>query len=168
MRSLAVCIIALAPLAYSQPPADFFKDTFEQMLRDNPEYATGVGRHEFDDRWTDWSKAGRDRRRQFLEQRLAQLSTAQTGDSAQDLLTKRVVRYDFESRLEAWDLETHLLRVGQLFGFHNTVYTVIDGMPARSVHDYDNIIARLRAVPAIARPAPSDSMANLAASSQVS
>ncbi len=144
----AFCIVALAPLAQGQPPADFFKDTFDQMLRDNPEYATGVGRHEFDDRWTDWSKAGRDRRRQFFEQRLAQLAAAHTGDSAQDLLTKRVVRYDFESRLEAWDLETHLLRVGQLFGFHNTVYTLVDQMPARNVHDYENIIARLRAIPA--------------------
>jgi uncharacterized protein (DUF885 family) len=149
MRYIAAfCIVALTPLAQGQPPADFFKDTFDQMLRDNPEYATGVGRHEFDDRWTDWSKAGRDRRRQFFEQRLAQLATAHTGDSAQDLLTKRVVRYDFESRLEAWDLETHLLRVGQLFGFHNTVYTLIDQMPARNVHDYENIIARLRAIPA--------------------
>jgi uncharacterized protein (DUF885 family) len=148
MRYIAAfCIVALAPLAYGQPSTNFFKETFEQMLRDNPEYATGVGRHEFDDRWTDWSKAGRDRRRQFLEQRLAQLATAQTGDSAQDLLTKRVVRYDFESRLEAWDLDTHLLRVGQLYGFHNAVYNVIDAMPARNVHDYENIIARLRGVP---------------------
>lgn len=28
-------------------------------------------------------------------------------------------------RLEAWDLETHLLRVGQMTGFHNSVYEVI-------------------------------------------
>ena len=70
------------------------------------------------------------------------------GDSAQDALTRRVVRYDFESRLEAWELETHLLRVGQLYGFHNAVYDVIDRMPARTVHDYENIIARLRATPA--------------------
>jgi uncharacterized protein (DUF885 family) len=118
------------------------------MLRDNPEAATAAGRHEYDDRWTDWSKAARDRRRQFFEQRLAQLDTAQIGDTAEDLLTKRVVRYDFETRLEAWDLDIHLLRVGQLFGFHNRVFSVIDQMPARNVHDYENIVARLRAVSA--------------------
>jgi uncharacterized protein (DUF885 family) len=38
--------------------------------------------------------------------------------------------------------------VGQLDGFHNQVYNVIDRMPVRSVHDYENILARLRAVPA--------------------
>ena len=32
-------------------------------------------------------------------------------------------------------------------GFHDTVYTVIDLMPGRNVHDYENIIARLRAIP---------------------
>ena len=145
--SIAFCIFAGGPGAHGQSPVTFFKDTFEQMLRNDPEYATGVGRHDYDDRWTDWLKAARDERRRFFEQRLAQLDSAPVGNSSQDLLTKRVVRYDFESRLEAWELDTHLLRVGQLFGFHNVVYDVIDRMPARNVHDYENIIARLRALP---------------------
>ncbi len=151
MRSLAVlCLICLSPLVHGQTPTaagNFFKDTFEQMLRDDPEYATGTGRHEYDDRWTDWSKAGRDQRRRFLEQRMAQLETAAVGDSAADLLTKRVVRYDFASRLEAWDLDIHLLPVGQMHGFHISVYVTIDQMPSNTVHDYENIIARLRGVP---------------------
>jgi uncharacterized protein (DUF885 family) len=147
MRYLAaLCLIALASSAHAQ--SSFLKDTFEQLLRDNPEYATGVGRHEYDDRWTDWSKAARDRSRQFFEQRLAQLDAPQTGGIPIDSLTKSVIRFDFQSRLEAWDLDTHLLRVGQQFGFHNRVYLVVDQMPARTVHDYENIIARLRAVPA--------------------
>jgi len=147
MRCLAaLCLIALAQSAHAQPA--FLKDTFEQMLRDNPEYATSVGRHEYDDRWTDWSRAARDHRRQFFEQRLAQLDSAQTDGIPVDPLSKSVIRYDFQSRLEAWDLDTRLLRVGQQFGFHDRVYLVIDEMPARTVHDYENIIARLRAVPA--------------------
>ncbi|HWF10152.1 MAG TPA: DUF885 domain-containing protein [Bryobacteraceae bacterium] len=149
MRSIAaLCFIALALPLSAQTSAALFKETFEQMLRDNPEFATGVGRHEYDDRWTDWSKPGRDRRRQFFEERLRQFSTPQTGDSAQDVLTRRVVAYDFASRLEAWDLDTHLLRIGQQDGFHNAIYNVIGRMPARNVHDYENIIARLRAIPA--------------------
>jgi uncharacterized protein (DUF885 family) len=143
--ALSICVVA--PLAHAQSSAGFFKDTFEQMLGNDPEYATSVGRHEYDDRWTDWSKGARDERRRFFEQRLAQLISAQVGSSAQDVLTKRVMRYDFESRLEAWELDTHLLRVGQLDGFHNLVYDVIDRMPARNVRDYGNIIARLRALP---------------------
>jgi uncharacterized protein (DUF885 family) len=147
MRYLAaLSLLVLSSSVHAQ--SSFLKDTFEQMLRDNPEYATGVGRHEYDDRWTDWSKAARDHRRQFFEQRLAQLDSAQTGGIPVDPLSKSVIHYDFQSRLEAWDLDTHLLRVGQQFGFHNRVYLVVDQMPAYTLHDYENIIARLRAVPA--------------------
>lgn len=149
MRPLALILIAaLAPLAHAQTSAVLFRDAFEQMLRDSPETATGVGRHEYDDRWTDWSKAARDQRRQFFEQRLKQFSATQSGDSPQDVLTRRVVAYDFASRLEAWDLDTHLLRIGQQDGFHNTVYNVIGRMPGRNVRDYENIVARMRAIPA--------------------
>ena len=37
--------------------------------------------------------------------------------------------------------------MGQLFGFHNRVYRAFDRMPARTVHDYENMLARLRTVP---------------------
>ena len=97
--------------------AGFFKDTFDEMLRADPAFATATGHHEFNDRWTDWSKAARDSRRQFFATRLAQLDTLPVGDSPQDQLTARLLRYDFALRLEAWDLDTHLLRVGQLGGF---------------------------------------------------
>jgi uncharacterized protein (DUF885 family) len=62
-------------------------------------------------------------------------------------LTMRLIRYDFRLRADSEDLETHLIRVGQLFGFHNWVYILLDRMPARTVHDYQNIIARLRGIP---------------------
>jgi uncharacterized protein (DUF885 family) len=139
----------LAPAALPQSIDTFFKDTFEEMLRGNPEFATGVGRHEYDDRWTDWSKAARDQRRQFFESRLAMLNRFPTADlSPSNRLTAQLVHYDFQSRLDAMDLEEYIIRVGQLYGFHNRVYLTIDRMPARTVHDYENILARLRAVPA--------------------
>jgi uncharacterized protein (DUF885 family) len=150
LRSFALAfLVAQIGFAQAQTSVDaFFKDTFEQMLRSNPEMATSVGRHEYDDRWTDWSKAARDERRAFLEDRLARLAQYKgSGISPENQLTVRLIEYDFRSRLDAWDLETHLMRVGQLFGFHNQVYLVVDRMPARTVHDYENILARLNAVP---------------------
>ena len=46
---IAICFFcAVAPLARGQSSADFFKDTFEQMLRNDPEYATGAGHHEYE------------------------------------------------------------------------------------------------------------------------
>ena len=129
--------------------AKFFADYFEERLRDEPEFATNVGRHEYDDRWTDLSQQGRARHRQHLEQRLQQLEKFPTpGLSEQDLLSVNLLHYDLSTQLDAFDLETYLLRVGQMFGSHNRIYLVIDRMPYRTVHDCENIIARIRAVPA--------------------
>src|SRR5690349_5288755 len=124
MRRLPVLLlITIAQLAPAQSIDSFFKETFEQMLRNDPEFATYVGRHDYDDRWTDWSSGARAERRQWLEQRLTALNGfSPSALSADNRLTTSLVRYDFRSRLEAWDLEIHLLRVGQLYGFHNRVY----------------------------------------------
>ena len=128
----------------------FFSDYFEQTLRDSPEYATSIGRHEYDDRWADLSKPGRDLRRSHLEQALAQaekFSTDANRLSEEDRLSLDLLRYDLRTQLDAFDLQTYLLRVGQMIGFHNSVYITIDRMPAFTVKDCENIIARLRAIP---------------------
>ena len=128
----------------------FFADYFEERLRDSPEFATNVGRHEYDDRWTDLSKAGRDRRRAHLEQALAtveKISGQAASLSEQDQLSVKLLRYDLRSQLDAYDIDTYLLRVGQMTGFHNNIYLVIDRMPAFTVKDCENIIARIHATP---------------------
>jgi len=128
---------------------DFFRQAFEERLRDNPEFATNVGRHEYDDRWTDWSKAGREQRRQHLQQQLQKLASFPAANlSPEDRLSARLMDYDLRLRLEAFDLEDELFAVMQQNGLHNAVYNAIDRMPARTARDYENLLARLRAVPA--------------------
>ncbi len=130
------------------PIQTFFRQAFEEQLRDNPEFATNVGRHEYDDRWTDWSKAGREQRRTHLQQRLEKLrSFAQASLSAQDRLSARLMEYNLSRRLEAFDLEDELFAVMQQNGLHNAVYSTFDRMPGRTPRDYENLLARLRAVP---------------------
>jgi uncharacterized protein (DUF885 family) len=67
--------------------------------------------------------------------------------SEQDRLSVKLLRYDLRTQLDALDLQTYLLRVGQMTGFHNAVYLVIDRMPSFTVKDCENIIARIHAVP---------------------
>ncbi len=139
----------LLQFATAQPIHDFFKETFEERLRDYPEFATTIGRHDYDDRWTDWSKSGRAQRRAHIERRLERLNGFPAASlSGQDRLTVRLLQYEFRSLLEAEDLETHLLRVGQLEGLHNQVYIAVDNMPARTIRDYENLVARVKAIPA--------------------
>src|SRR5215475_13616717 len=132
------------------PIQDFFKSYFEESLKDNPESATDVGRHEYDDKWTDFSKAARDLRISHMRARLAALEQYKMDSlSEQDQLSARLLKYELTSQLEASDLQIHLLRVGQLYGFHNRVYLTIDRMPARTLKDYGNILARLHGIPVL-------------------
>jgi uncharacterized protein (DUF885 family) len=147
LRILLALLLSL-PLA-AESISTLFKESFEERLRDNPEFATSVGRHDYDDRWSDWSKAGREQRRAHLEQRLRQLSAfPQASLNPQDRLSARLLDYLLRSQLESGGLEDGLLRVTQQNGLHNRVYSIFDRMPTRTPRDYQNLLARLRGVPA--------------------
>jgi uncharacterized protein (DUF885 family) len=150
---VVVTVSLLAPSSAAQTSSadlsKLFAQYFEERLRDEPEFATTVGRHEYDDRWSDLSKHGREQRRAHLQQRYDQAQKfGVQGLSDQDALSVRLLSYDLRTQLDALDLETYLLRVGQLYGSHTRVYLTVDRMPAFTVKDCENIIARLHAVPA--------------------
>src|SRR5262245_66454089 len=88
--------------AQSPSIQDFFKSYFEESLKDEPEFATGVGRHEYDDRWTDLTKAGRDGHLNHLRSRLADLNKYDFSTlSEQDRLSARLLQYELKSQIES-------------------------------------------------------------------
>jgi hypothetical protein len=75
-----IFLLASIPVALPAQTIDtFFQDTFQTMLRNDPDFATGVGHHEYDDRWTDYSQAARESRRHFVEQSLTALGKFPAG-----------------------------------------------------------------------------------------
>ena len=145
-------LLAVPAFLRAQTPHDaiqkYFKDYFDARLRDDPEFATNAGHYENADKWNDWSKAGRERRRASDEETLRGLDKFPLASlSEEDQLSARLLRYQLRSELDAMDLETHLLRVGQLFGSHNRVYQLIDRMPARTLRDYQNLLGRVHGIP---------------------
>lgn len=158
-RSLPVlAILAFGLMVFStalsaQTPHEalqkFFKDYFENKLKDEPEFATFAGHYENADKWNDWSKAGREQRRASTEETLRGLDKfSLAGLPEEDQLSARLLRYQLKAELESMDLETYLLRVGQMTGAHNRVLTLIDRMPARNMRDYQNLLGRLHGIPA--------------------
>jgi uncharacterized protein (DUF885 family) len=126
-----------------------FQRYFETKLQDEPEFATTTGHFENADRWNDWSKAGRELRHGHTEETLSELEKfPAAGLPDSDDVSLRLLKYDLRLQLDVEDLQTHLIRMGQLFGLHTQVYSTIDRMPARSVRDYENLLARLHGVPA--------------------
>ena len=152
LAALLIALTVSCTRLNAQSPTEaiqkFFKDYFEAKLNEEPEFATVTGHFENADKWNDWSKAGRDRRRVSREDTLRDLDKFPlTALPDEDQLSARLLRYELRVELESNELETYLLRVGQLYGAHNRVYTTIDRMPARSLRDYQNILARLHGVP---------------------
>lgn len=126
-----------------------FAAYYEAYLRENPEEATSVGRTEHDTRWRDWSRPARDAWREQLAGFLADLDTFSMSDlDAQDRISSTLLRKQIETELEGMPYDAYLLRVNQLFGLHTVVFLTMREMPARTEIDYENMLARLRAIPA--------------------
>ncbi len=151
MRSTLLSLMLLAPtLAFGQTEKlhALFSQAFEAQLREAPESATYVGRNEFNDRWSDWSPAAIERHRARITALIAALDQVSlAGVPAQDQLSAKLLRYVSKQDLDDQLIQLYLLRVSPLYGFHNAIYITVDRMPARTALDYENIIARLRAIP---------------------
>jgi uncharacterized protein (DUF885 family) len=146
---LLVPLVALLASAQTDRLHKLFSDAFEADLRESPELATSIGRNEYNDRWSDLSRAAIERRRARLIALLADLDGIAVADaSPQDQLSARLLRYNTRQELDDEAIVLYLLRVSQLYGFHNRVYIAVDRMPAQSTADYQNIVLRLRAIPA--------------------
>ena len=128
---------------------ELFSSYWEWRLAYEPELATSVGRPEYNDRWRDWSKAARERARVRRQEFLQQLLYVGSGNlTPADRLSTHLLEWELRAALDGEQYSTLVQRVSQMSGGHTQVFTVVGQMPARTVKDYENIVARLRAVPA--------------------
>ena len=152
MFRIAIVILLCLP-ACGQPGDDglhrLFDEYFEDYLQENPEVATSLGRTEHNARWRDWSgsalRSWEGRVRSYLA-RLGEFDPSAL--DAQDRISLRLMRRQLETDLEGLPYDARLVRLNQLFGLHTSVLLTMRDMPARSEGDYENMLARLRAVPA--------------------
>jgi uncharacterized protein (DUF885 family) len=150
--ALAVCLACSSPIGTNNAALDrLFGEYYEFLLGSSPELATDVGRRDYNDRWTDYSRQGRDTfradQRSFLD-RIQEIST--DGLTEQESVSRALLVGELEQSLDGRELEDYLLTVNQLFGLHARVPLTIAQMPADTVKDYENIIARIEATPAYA------------------
>jgi uncharacterized protein (DUF885 family) len=152
--ALAACVLG-GPALGAQGPSqlgleELFTEYWGWRLAEYPELATVYGYNDHNDRWTDMSRAARDRRRaardEFLQKTLY-FAPGTLNDSQK--LSAALLEYQLRTAIEAEPYLDLIQTTSQADGFHNDVFETIDAMPARSVKDYENIIARLRRVPAL-------------------
>jgi uncharacterized protein (DUF885 family) len=149
-----VCLLAVSASAADEVARlhALFDRAWETQLRENPLFATSVGRHEYDDRMPSVTMADLERRHAHTKAALAELAAI---DRAK-LPPAEVVNYDiFKQRLEdssaSFDLGDYQVPFNADSGFHSGFSRLPKDVPLATVKDYDNYISRLKAWPRYVR-----------------
>jgi len=150
---------AVAPGARAQGPERFsgpssqsllqlFDEYWEWKIARHPEIATRVGRREHNARWTDRSKASRDKELYDLREYLQRAMYFSPGTLTPSMrLSAFLLEHDIRDQIESEPYLSATSLVSQMQGEHITVFDVIERMPAATVIDYENIVTRLRGLP---------------------
>lgn len=126
-----------------------FRVDWACLLANNPETATWVGADVGQDRWTDLSPAGIAHRRTLAVRALRVLATIdRTQLNATDRVSFDVFRRRAEEAVEGGRFPQELWQLHQLEGIHQEAAQIFRGMPAVTPEDFENRLARLRALPA--------------------
>lgn len=129
---------------------DLFDAEWEWRLKEHPELATSVGDPRYNDRWTDRSAAafaGREAHERELLARIRRLDRSRLSPDDQ-------LNYDLFLRNARLDVEGQrfhgeYMPVTQRRGPHQDIPDLIRLAPRFTVKDYDDILKRLEAVPAL-------------------
>jgi uncharacterized protein (DUF885 family) len=125
-----------------------FSDYYEFRLREDPNQATFAGRADYDDRWDDPSP---EHQRQYiasLHQFLGRLhKIPETGLATGDRLSYDLLDRELKVKVEEAGTVSTFFSVNQLVGGHLNIFSTMAVAPAKTVKDYENEVARLRALP---------------------
>ncbi len=141
---------AAEPAAPTAKLHELFDREWEWRLKEDPEFATSVGRHEYDDRLTSGSPEDLTRRAEGTRGFLADLKGIDVAQfSPDDQTSAEVFRRQLESRLADFELGDDEMPFNADSGFHTGFAQLPDSVPLSSVRDFDNYLSRLEAWPTI-------------------
>jgi uncharacterized protein (DUF885 family) len=129
---------------------ELFDRIWDWQLNSYPEFATYVGVPGHDDRWTDLSPEAIAQRQRDQRQFLAELEAIDISELDADAqLDGKLIQKDLQTNIEEFQFQSEVLAINQLGGVQQDVPQLLASMPASSVGDYENMLARLRAVPVL-------------------
>jgi uncharacterized protein (DUF885 family) len=125
-----------------------FADYYEFKSREDPRMATSVGRADYNDRWDDPSPEHLRVRRADLQKLADRLHAIPVYTTAgQDRLNWRVMDWLVKAEIKDIDLLGEYFKVNGFVGPHLNIFSTVAQEPAKTVKDYEDQIARLRALP---------------------
>jgi uncharacterized protein (DUF885 family) len=127
-----------------------FAQEWEYTMREYPEYATAVGYPGQNARWTDNSLEAIARRKRELNRPLNALRAIDRARlSPTDQLNYDLFRRNYTDAVAEGRFPGELMPINQMGGVQQDVPSTIAQMPAGSVREYEDIVARLRGVPVL-------------------
>jgi uncharacterized protein (DUF885 family) len=145
---------AIAPPSGAPVPAEaarlhaLFDREWEMRLRDNPLFATQVGRHDYDALLPSVTWAELEQRHRAQQQLLAELAAIDRGKLGDaDAVNAEIWREQLRDRVADFELGAYQMPFNADSGFHTNFAQLPDQMPFAGVGDYRNYLSRLRAWP---------------------
>ena len=149
---LAAALPARPEEAASEAPRQLhalFQEEWEYTLREDPTFASFLGDRRYNDRWADASLAALERRQQHSRETLERLkSIDMAGLSEADRLNYRLFRKQYENDVEGYQFRWYLVPLNQRDGVQ-TADELADALRFATVKDYEDWLARLRALPVL-------------------
>ncbi|MES1244277.1 MAG: DUF885 domain-containing protein [Acidobacteriota bacterium] len=148
MKALALAALLLTSSPESARLKQLFDLHWTTLLRESPDFAIVVGAPDLDGRWSDLSPDGFARGRRIARSELDALSSIDRSRlTPSEQVDYDLLRRNLELQIEGerfGDLGTSL---GPMSGIDLDLVELIPYMPARTVHDFEVILARLRGFP---------------------
>ena len=143
-------------LAKKQPGDDtqrlhrLFDFSWEYTMKENPEFATSVGYPGQNDRWTDVSFEAIARRKETDKLDLELIKSIDRSKlTGQDVVSYDLYRRNAEFSVEGDELPFQYLQLNQMGGVHQNVPDLISATTFKTTKDYEDLVARLNAIPAL-------------------
>ncbi|MGB3269803.1 MAG: DUF885 family protein [Rhodanobacter sp.] len=141
-------------------------EQWQYTLKNSPEFATALGDLRYNDHWSDVSlahvRADHQATQDFLK-RFEAIDT--TGFPDSDKLNQQLMVRQLKDALRSYDLKLYEMPLDQMSGVHIALAGFVSSIPFNSTREYDDYLARLKAVPklfdqvtAVARQGMADKM----------
>ena len=172
--AVALCALGLANLALSVTPAEefaargkefmakkeagtdaerlhrLFAFSWEYTMKESPEFATSIGYPGQNDRWMNVSFEAIARRKENYKLDLELINSIDRAKlSGQDAISYDLYRRNAEFSVESAQFPFELLQLNQMGGVHQDVAQVISFTTFKTSRDYEDLVARLNAVPTL-------------------
>ncbi len=155
MKRFALCLCGASLLLNAADDAarldQLFAADWAWQMKEFPERASMSGAAGDNGRWTDLTPAAIERRKQHPQDNLKVLDAIDAAQlSPSQRLNYELFRRQTMEQIEGQKFPSELLRIDPLFeGVHRQIPYLLERGPQRSVKDYEDMLKRLDAAPAL-------------------